>query len=441
MTVFHDLWKSRRHLSKIAVDSSRSGGQPGSGLPKLMRPIGGGVTLSGNQKRAFRDLLVVMMIVCLPFVSHAQEPDEKPASEFLPAVGDAPATAPPLAIDLSPTLERAAVEKAMLKVANWQLGRVRNDFNRDWTFAALYNGFMAASAASGDKKYSDAMLGMGRKFKWQPGDEYKDANDLAVGRTYLELYFQHHDPQMIGPLRAEMDRLMRAPATDKLVWYWCDALFMAPPAFAEMYKATGDASYLRYMKQQWRATSAKLYDPEEHLFSRDERFLDKHQANGKKIFWSRGNGWVIAGLVGVLTYMPANDPDRPWFEQQFREMSKKLADIQGADGLWRTGLLDPESYALPEVSGSAFNAYALAWGINHKLLDAATYQPNLVKAWTGLLSHIYADGRLGCIQSVADSPGKFQPTSSYVYGVGAFLLAASEVDALAKGLRQSGQSK
>src|SRR5262249_21808437 len=113
--------------------------------------------------------------------SHAQEPDEKPASEFLPAVGDAPATAPPLATDLSPALERAAVEKAMLKVADWQLGRVRNDFNRDWTFAALYTGFMAASAASGDKKYSDAMLGMGRKFKWQPGDEYKDANDLAVG--------------------------------------------------------------------------------------------------------------------------------------------------------------------------------------------------------------------------------------------------------------------
>lgn len=66
------------------------------------------------------------------------------------------------------------------------------------------------------------------------------------------------------------------------------------------------------------------------------------------------------------------------------------------------------------------------------MLDAAVYTPVVEKAWKGLLSHIYQDGRFGCIQSVADAPGKFKPTSSYVYGVGAFLLAGSEVDRLAQ---------
>jgi rhamnogalacturonyl hydrolase YesR len=199
-----------------------------------------------------------------------------------------------------------------------------------------------------------------------------------------------------------------------------------------MYKATGDIAYLDYMDREWRATSGRLYDPQEHLYFRDASFLNRKQANGRKVFWSRGNGWVMAGLAGVLEYMPADYPGRQRYVDQLREMSAAIAAIQASDGLWRTGLLDPDSYPLPENSGSAFFTYALAWGINHGILDRATYEPVVAKAWKGLLQHIYADGRFGCIQSVSDAPGKFKPTSSYVYGVGAFLLAASEVDRMAQ---------
>jgi unsaturated rhamnogalacturonyl hydrolase len=357
------------------------------------------------------------------------------ASEFLKAVGDAPDVAPPLATDLSPELTRTAVEKATKKVADWQLARVEKDFNRDWTFAALYTGFMAASESTGDQKYSDAMRSMSERFNWQLGSEYKDANDVAVGRTYVELYFKYHDPKMIAGVRSEFDRIMRGegkPPRFELPWHWCDALFMAPATWVEMSKATGDPAYLDYMTQEWWATSGRLYDLREHLFYRDTRFLNQRHPNGKKIFWSRGNGWVIAGLAGVLEYMPQDYPERSKFVEQFQEMASAIATIQGQDGLWRTGLLDPDIYQLPENSGSAFFAYALAWGINNNLLDRAKYTPVVAKAWKGLLLHIYEDGRLGCIQSVADAPGKFKPTSSYVYGVGAFLLAGAEIDRLAQ---------
>ena len=60
-------------------------------------------------------------------------------------------------------------------------------------------------------------------------------------------------------------------------------------------------------------------------------------------------------------------------------MSAAMAAIQGSDGLWRTGLLDPDSYPLPENSGSAFFTYALAWGINHGILDRAEYEPVVEK--------------------------------------------------------------
>ena len=85
----------------------------------------------------------------------------------------------------------------------------------------------------------------------------------------------------------------------------------------------------------------------------------------------------------------------------------------------------------PEVSGSAFFTFALAWGINAGLLDRKTYEPVVAKAWKGLLGHIYADGRLGSMQKIGGAPGEVSPGGSYVYGVGAFLLAGSEVDKLA----------
>jgi len=130
----------------------------------------------------------------------------------------------------------------------------------------------------------------------------------------------------------------------------------------------------------------------------------------------------------ILSELPANDPLRPKYERQFRDMATKIASLQGADGLWRTGLLDAASYKLPEISGSAFYTYAMAYGINHGLLDRKMFAPIVEKSWTAMVAHIYADGRLGSIQPIGAAPDAFQLSSSYVYGVGGFLLAGSELD-------------
>jgi unsaturated rhamnogalacturonyl hydrolase len=44
-----------------------------------------------------------------------------------------------------------------------------------------------------------------------------------------------------------------------------------------------------------------------------------------------------------------------------------------------------------------------------------------------MLKHVYADGRLGCIQQTGAEPAPFKPTASYTYGVGAFLMTGSEI--------------
>jgi rhamnogalacturonyl hydrolase YesR len=108
-------------------------------------------------------------------------------------------------------------------------------------------------------------------------------------------------------------------------------------------------------------------------------------------------------------------------------MAARVAQLQGPDGLWRAGLLDPGDYDEPEISGSAFFTFALAAGVNQGWLDKKVYQPVIKKAWAGMLHHVYADGRLGCIQQTGAEPAPFKASASYTYGVGAFLLAGSEI--------------
>ena len=96
---------------------------------------------------------------------------------------------------------------------------------------------------------------------------------------------------------------------------------------------------------------------------------------------------------------------------------------------WPVGAAD---YPLSEISGSAFFTYAMAYGVNHGLLPRKTYEPIIQKAWAGMISHVYADGRLGCIQPVGAAPDPLAETTSYVYGVGGYLLAGSEIYSTAK---------
>jgi unsaturated rhamnogalacturonyl hydrolase len=382
-------------------------------------------------KRKLASICLPLLAVVL-FSAAAAHAQAKAPVEVTDA-GDDAANPGPLATDLSPALKPRAIQKAMRKVGDWQLRTGENRFSTDWTFAALYDGLLAASRTTGDPRYHDAVMKFAESKRWELGPRYSHADDEAVAQSYVELNFEHPVPERIAAIQAEADKLLARPDDPaKDLWWWCDALFMSPPALARLSKATADIRYLDYMDRQWWQTSTHLYDPATHLYSRDASYLDRREKNGAKLFWSRGNGWVLGGLARVLPYMPADYPSRPRYVAQFREMAQAVAAIQGKDGLWRSGLLDAAAYPHPEVSGSAFFTFALAWGINEGILDRKTYEPVVAKAWRSMLTHIYADGRLGSIQKVGAAPGELSPGGSYVYGVGAFLLAGSEVDKLAQ---------
>ena len=356
--------------------------------------------------------------------------------------GDSPADPGPVASDLSAELTPAAIDKATRKVADWQLERAQPYFAQIWTWSVLYSGFMAASDSTGDSKYRDAMAAMAKGFHYgirnfEPGSKLPNADDQSIGQTYLELYLLDgkKDPAMIQPTEAALESVIGLktlrPGDSKIPWWWCDALFMAPPVWARMYEATGDRKYVDYLDAQWKATSDLLYDPKEHLYARDATFIGKPGPNGKKIFWSRGEGWVMGGLARTLEYLPKDDPRRSFYEGQLREMAARVAELQDKDGLWHSSLLDAEDFPQPEISGSALMVYGMAWGVNHGVLDRAKYAPVIARAWRGMLQHVYTDGRLGDIQQTGSEPTPYLPSASYTYGVGGYLLAARELKVMA----------
>ena len=329
----------------------------------------------------------------------------------------------------------------MQKAADWQIANPSKHAPTDWTMGAYYAGMTALGDISANPKYRAEMMSAGRLNQWKPGKRIYHADDYCVGQMYCDMYSLYRNPDMIEPLRDMFDYILANQSKGKVEdiiktqgipagimrWWWCDALFMGPPAWARLYAVTGEKKYLDFMIQEWWATSDFLFDKEEQLYFRDKTYFTKKENNGKKIFWSRGNGWVMGGLVRVLQVLPSDHPDRQRFVEQFQQMSNKLIPCQQADGLWRSSLLDPQSYPNPETSGSGFFCYALAWGVNQGLLDRAKFEPVIDKAWAGLVACMADDGKLTHVQPIGADPKKFDPNLSEVYGVGAFLLAGSEI--------------
>ena len=333
-----------------------------------------------------------------------------------------------------------SILKVMNKVADWQLHEWQEHGSRHpkwfWTMGACYAGYVALNQVGHNPKYFNEMRSIGETLKWNTGPNREMADDYCVAQMYSQLYTVNKQPEMIAHFRALADSIMARPHTESLEWKnniasrewaWCDALFMGPPAIAYLSTATGDQKYLDFATKMWFKTTNYLFNKDENLYFRDSRFFTQKEKNGQKIFWSRGNGWVMAGLVRMLSNMPANYQSRVHFVYLYKKMAEKIAKLQNADGTWHAALLDPDSYPVKETSGTGFYCYALAYGINNGLLPYNKYHSIVEKAWAALVASVHADGKLGNVQQIGEKPETVTNDDTEVYGVGAFLLAGSEM--------------
>jgi rhamnogalacturonyl hydrolase YesR len=289
-----------------------------------------------------------------------------------------------------------------------------------------------------DRTFLDQALEWGGQHNWQVGTEPGGANRLFCVQTWLELFFVKHDRAMIEPVIQWLDtKALNSPAGAKR-WYleawginhtYVDSLYGAP-ALAMLAKATQDRKYLQIMQAFFDDVTGELLEKDSGLYYRDGRFIGQKTANGKKILWSRGNGWIFAGIARILEYLPEDHPSRPEYVRIFRRMASELVKRQSADGLWRPNLDDPESVPEPETTGSGFFCYGLGWGVHHGILDPATYLPAVIRAWAGLSRNVSPEGRVLRGQQVDAEPSAVKQDSTPEFATGTFLLAGSQAYAL-----------
>lgn len=339
-------------------------------------------------------------------------------------------------------IKPAEVKQIMEKVANWQIDHYRDAYSneqphhpQDWTNGALYVGMVKWAEMSDDDKYYEWLKNIGDENEWKLHRRKYHADDHTVGQMYLELYRKYGDEKMLEPTKEQFDFILYHPAQTALTWRspyhqsrwnWCDALFMSPPVWAKLYRITGEQKYLDFMVDEYKATTDFLFDKKEHLYYRDESYMGKLD-NGTKIFWSRGNGWVFAGLTNIMNELDPQSKEYRYFLGIYKKMAAKLIDIQTPQGHWAMSLLGQEFYPTPETSGTSFFTYGLAWGINKGILDKSTYGPAVEKGWKAISSYVTEEGMLGYVQPIGAAPGKAWPDKTEVYGTGAFLSAGSEV--------------
>lgn len=347
--------------------------------------------------------------------------------------------APTFAQDIKP----AEVKKDMKRVADWQIEHFKDTYSGRktphhplaWTNGALYVGMVKWAAMAGDDSYYEWMKKIGEENEWQLHKRQYHADDHTVGQLYCELFRKYGDEKMLEPTKKQFSFLMYHPSLSSLEWKtpwhqdrwnWCDALFMSPPVWAKLYKMTGDERYLDFLMKEFKATTDFLFDKKESLYYRDQSYMGKLD-NGTKIFWSRGNGWVFAGLVNVMNELDPSSKEYKYFLKIYKKMAKKLIEIQTPEGHWAMSLLGQKDYPTPETSGSSFYIFGLAWGVNQGILKKETYEPAVKKGWNAMVSYVAEDGMLGYVQPIGAGPDKAWKDKSEVYGTGAFLSAGSEV--------------
>lgn len=363
-----------------------------------------------------------------------------------------------LAAASQPAMPRPeAVLASTRRVADWQLAHkdsiehmpaarpsARNP--RDWQQATFW--VALTELADRDPRYRAALLDLGRAQRWQLGDKPFHADDQLIAQAWEWASRHGGGDAALVPAKAYFSNVLDHRPTGDLAfvprqpgsgdsactdrWCWCDALFMAPPTMLRLGRTLGDPRYAAFVHSEFRATADYLYDPAERLFFRDSRFFDRRDAAGRKLFWSRGNGWVVAGLARMIQALPRDDRHRAYYVDLFRKMAGRLVALQKPDGYWAPSLLDNGPTTPPESSGTGFFTYAFAWGVNAGILDRAVYASAAIRGWNALQRTVQPDGMVGWVQQVSDRPDAVSAGETQFYGTGAYLLAGTAMYDLAR---------
>lgn len=313
-----------------------------------------------------------------------------------------------------------------------------------WARATYFSGNLALHRLTQDPGYRSYAEGWAERADYRLGGPTptRHADDQAAGQVFNDLYALDPDPAKVASIDGALEAMVYGPSPAVDDWWWVDALHMSMPNFVSAAQRHGDPAYLAKLHALYADTRNRrgLWNPTSRLWYRDVAAIGSRSPSGRRVLWSRGNGWAIAGHAKTLALLPPGDDRWPAYGGTLVAMAKALNTAQRSDGFWNMNLADPTHAPGPESSGTAFFAYGLAHGLRTGRLAPFRFRPTLARAWNGMVAKaVRADGSLGYVQGVASSPSSQPPsgTATADYAVGALLLAGCEIIRMTSAPRRS----
>ena len=329
-----------------------------------------------------------------------------------------------------------------------------------WTRGVYYEGLMALYSIDPQPAYLKYVDDWGNYHKWTPrnGTKTTNADDQCCEQTYLDRYLMESNSQLstvnyqlfLDSCRVNMEKQMAEHRVD--YWTWIDAIQMAMPAYAKMYRITGDKRYILFARDcyEWSRNTCGggLWNAKEGLWWRDAAFVPPYkESDGANCYWSRGNGWVVAAYVRTIEEIQNSkfkihnevNAFQKELTEDYKAMMEALLKCQREDGFWNVSLMSPATYGGPETSGTALFLMGMAWGVRNGLLAEDAYRSAIDNAWKAIATKaIHPNGFIGYLQGTGKEPKDGQPvTYTNVpdfedYGAGCVLLGAVEYYKLVK---------
>lgn len=330
----------------------------------------------------------------------------------------------------------------------------------------LFTGIYQLAQHTGDTFYLDSVQAYIDRFVDASGtiktyslDEY-NIDHISPGKLLFPLYERTGDDRYRKAIMLLREHLRGQPRTrEGGFWHkqiypyqmWLDGIYMGSPFYARFGvtfdepQALDDVAFqIITIEKHTRDTATGLLyhgwdESRQQTWANPETGCSPH-------FWSRAIGWYVMALVDVLDIFPPDHTARADFIGILERTIAAVARVQDqATGLWWQ-LLDqgdrPGNYL--EASGTSMFVYAITRGIRQGYLDAR-WQAVADQGWQGLLDHMVTIDDQGQVDlhgicSAAGLGGTPYRDGSFEYyigepiitndlhGVGAFLLAAVEVE-------------
>jgi unsaturated rhamnogalacturonyl hydrolase len=341
-----------------------------------------------------------------------------------------------------------------------------------WTYdhGLVLKGIERVYLATGDKQYLDFIQRSMDHFVNDDGsirtykiDEY-NIDNINPGRNLLFLYKTTGQEKYRKAAALLREQLKTHPRTSEGgFWHkkiypsqmWLDGLFMGEPFYAE-YAATfkEDTAFADIAKQFILMERHSRDDKTGLLYhgwdeSKQQRWANPITGRSPN-FWGRAMGWYAMALVETLDYFPQTHPTRAELIAILNRLARATAKYQDVrSGLWWQVLDKGNAKGnYLESSAACMFVYALAKGVRSGYLPAS-YMKTANDGYRGIQKEFVkydASGHfnLAGTVSVAGLGGNPYRDGSYEYyigekavtndpkGIGAFLLAATEMELAAK---------